>query len=125
MQWPGEKKAPAGIRAAKLAKAKKTTVPRKAKSGKVVLVRRETRSTRKRRMEEEPDESPRKRRREEGDAEESFEMLSEGELDLEELAGDPTATETETEAAAAAAAEPSTPRQAAVETAKMCAGDKV
>ena len=114
-----KKKAPAGVRAAKLAKAKKTSVPRK-------VVRRETRSARKRRREAEGDtaveESPRKRRREEGDAEEGFEALSEGELDLEELAGDPTATETENEAAVAG---PSTPRQAAIGTAKMCAADKV
>ena len=116
------KKAPAGVRAVKLAKAKKTSVPRKK------VVRRETRSARsaRKRLREEGDdaaeESPRKRRREDGDgdaAEESFEILSGGELDLEELTGDPTESEFE-----AAAGQP-TPRQAAVETAKMCAGDKV
>ena len=61
-----------------MAKAKKTLVPRK-------VVRRETRAARKPRREEGDDtaeESPRKRQREEGDAaEESFEILSGGELD--------------------------------------------
>ena len=107
-----------------MAKGKKTAVPRKTKA----VARRETRSARKRRREEgdaAAEESPRKRRREEGDAaegnaaDESFEVLSGGELDQEGLTGDPTESEFEV------AAEPSTPRQAAVETAKMCASDKV
>ena len=112
-----------------MAKAKKSSVPRKAKSS-LAVVRRETRSARKRRREEQEgmegdaaEESPRKRRRGEGDvAEESFEVLSDDDLDLEETAGEPTESEFE---AGPMAAGPSTPRQAAVETAKMCAGDKV
>ena len=70
-----KKKAHAGLRATKLTKAKRTSVPRKAK-----VVRRETCSERKCQREEEGDaaveESPRMRRKE------GFEVLSEGELDL-------------------------------------------
>ena len=112
------KKAPAGVRAAKLAKAKKTSVPRKAK-----VVRRETRSSRKRRHEEgDMDEgsSPKRQRGED----ESFEVLSGDELALEELAGDPTESEFEAAAGPTAVGQP-TPRQPAAETAKMCAADKV
>ena len=98
-----KRKAPAsGIRAAKLAKAKRSGGP---------VRRRETRAARKRRREEAGD----------GDGEEDFKALS-GD-DLEELAGDPTESEFEAVPGPTAAAGPR--RETAAETAKMCAGDKV
>ena len=97
-----KRKAPAsGVRAAKLAKAKRGPVRR-----------RETRAARKRRREEAGD----------GDGEEDLVALSGGELDVEELAGDPTESEFEAVPGPTAAAGPS---RAAAETGKMCAGDKV
>ena len=98
--FDGSKVVPAaGIGAGKLAKAKERAVPRKknekkkAKRG-MVLLRRETRSSRKRRWEDEDaGESSRKRQRVEGDgdgdgdAEESFEALPDEWLDGEEIEG--------------------------------------
>ena len=98
-----KRKAPAaGVRAAKLAKAKRSGGP---------VRRRETRAARKRRLEDN------------GEGEEDFEALS-GE-DLEELAGDPTATESEFEAVPGPTAAAGPRRETAAETAKMCAGYKV
>ena len=92
----------AGLRSAKLAKAKRATQPR-----------RETRAARKRRREDAGD----------GNGDEDLEVLSGEELDLEELAGEPTESEFET--AAGPTAGPSARPTQVSAPAKMCAGDKV